>query len=107
MSVDLPGISRAVPGNDLMIDRVFNVGVPIEGPIDIKYFSDIPSASAARAALTFIMDQNVEFQLRRHHHQGDIEKMHRAAFRGCLAHSVPIPKRFAGYAKRLGIVFPG
>ncbi len=81
-------------------------GVPFEGPLDVHYFEDIPNAETARRALAFISNPSNEIELRKRQTHKDIVRMWRAAFRGCIAHGVPVPEDLQGYAQRLGVVFP-
>jgi len=93
-------------GSDLSIEDLFNVGIPFKGPLDVKYFTDLPNEATTRAALKFMSDQNNEFELRKRHVHSDIVTMWKAVFRACLTHNVEIPAGLTGYAKRLGVVLP-
>lgn len=81
--------------------------IPFEGPIDIDYLGDIPNASVAREALTFMRDQNNEIELHKRHVPEDVERAWRVVLRGCIAHGVVIPYDLRGFARRLGLVVPG
>lgn len=86
--------------------RVFNVGIPFEGPLDVAYFCNIPNADSARKAISFLANQTNEIELHKRHSEADIQTMWKAAFRGCVKHGVPVPGDLIGYAKRLGVYIP-
>lgn len=91
-----------------VVEAAFGAGyLPFEGPIDIDYLLDIPSADAARKALAFLDDRVNEIELHKRHSSQDVERMWRGVLRACIGFGVPLRKDQQAYAKQLGIVLPG
>ena len=85
-------------------EKIFNRGIPFEGPVDIEYLGDITNVSVAEQALAWLSDQNNEFELLKRHVPADVARAWTLVFQGCLQHGVAIPRHLRGYAARLGVV---
>ncbi len=78
--------------------------IPFDGPMDVDYFCHIPNAEIARRSLAFLRDGSNEIELHKRHVRSDIDRMWKAAFRGCLAHGVELSSNDKQYARMLGVV---
>jgi hypothetical protein len=78
--------------------------LPFDGPMDVKYFCDIPNAEVARRCLSFLHDGSNAIELAKRHVQSDIHQMWKATFRACLAHGVELSTNDKQYARMLGVV---
>lgn len=77
--------------------------IPFEGPLDVSYFLDQPSADVARRALEFLSDRGNEIEVHRRNGTAELERMWRGTLRSCLGHGVPLSDDQRLYAAALGV----